>query len=205
MLAAPRPLVLAVAALVSVASCGDSTAPNGPLTAEEARELAAQMGASFVGDLSSSAASAVGGGATFNAIPAPFSFSVDLNVECPRGGTARLTLDMTGTIDEATESLTADLTGTQRPNNCGYPVHGKTISTTGSLTVNAHVEIENGLPVGTHTVSLVGEFDWRASDGRRGTCTVNYNATANYTANVATVSGNFCGSTIDFTGPLTTS
>jgi hypothetical protein len=198
-----RPLAVAVAALFSAAACSDSTAPRGSLTAEETSELALQMGAHFASDFSGSAASASAGGAQLNAIPAPFNLSVDVNVPCPRGGNTRLTATISGTIDEAAESVNADVSGTERPKDCGYDVHGKTIWTTGSLTATAHVEVVNGVPVGTHTASLVGEFSWRTSDGRRGFCTVNYNATANYTTHVATVNGNFCGSTIQFTGPLT--
>jgi hypothetical protein len=203
---AARRLPLAVvlgAALLSAAACSDSTAPNGPLTPEETSELALQMGVHFGAGFSGSAASASAGGARFNAIPAPFSRSIDVSVPCPEDGTTRLTATIEGVIDEETESITADVSATQRPDDCGYDIHGKTIRVTGSLTATAHVEIVNGVPVGTHTASLAGEFSWRASDGRRGTCVVNYNATANYTTNVATVNGNFCGSTIQFTGPLT--
>jgi hypothetical protein len=196
--------LVAGAALLSAAACSDSTAPKGSLTPEETSELALQMGANFAAGFSTSAASASAGGARFNAVPAPFSVSVDVNVPCPHGGSTRLTATVSGTVDHATESVNANVTGTHKPNDCGYDVHGKMIRTTGSLTATAHVEVVNGVPVGTHTASLVGEFSWRASDGRRGTCAVNYNATANYETNVATVNGNFCGSTIQFTGPLTT-
>jgi hypothetical protein len=134
----------------------------------------------------------------------PISASVDFTVRCPRGGSARITGTVDGIVDDETESATIDVSATQRPNDCGYQVHGKTIWTTGLLTANAHVEVANGLPVGVHTASLVGEFSWRANDGRRGSCTVDYSASANYTSNVSTVNGNFCGSTIQFSGPLTT-
>jgi hypothetical protein len=206
MFAARRPFAVIVgAALLSVAACSDSTAPNGTLTPEETSELALQMGINFAADVPASAAAAGAGGASFNAIPAPFSVNVDdVNVPCPRGGNTRITATVSGTIDEATESANLNVSGTQRPNDCGYDVHGKTIRITGSLTATAHVEVANGLPVGTHTASLAGEFSWRASDGRRGSCSVNYNATANYTTNVAAVNGNFCGTTIQVTGPLTT-
>ena len=200
-----RPLALLVgAALLTAVACSDSTAPNGTLTPEETRELALQMGVTFADGLSGSAAASSAGGPRFNAIPAPFSGSVDFTVPCPRGGNTRVTGTFSGTVDESTESATVDVSATTRPNDCGHDVHGKIIRVTGSLTATAHAEIANGVPVGTHTASLVGEFEWRASDGRRGTCAVNYNATANYTTNVATVTGNFCGSTIQFTGPLTT-
>jgi hypothetical protein len=198
-----RPLALVLGAGVfAVAACSDSTGPNGPLTNEELNELALQMGVGLSSDFASSPALAPQG-VRFNAIPAPISASVSFTVDCPRGGDARIEASLNGTVDDQTESMKLDVSATQRPRNCGYPVHGKTVRVTGTLTANAHVEIENGLPVGTHTASLVGEFDWRADDGRRGHCSVNYSASANYTTNVATVNGNFCGATIQVSGPLT--
>lgn len=198
------PVTLALGALLlTAAACSDSTGPNDSLTPEEISELALQMGVGLSSDFASPSVSTTDG-VRLNAIPAPISVSVDFTVPCPRGGNARITGTVDGTIDHETESATIDVSATHRPNDCGYDVHGKTIRTTGSLTANAHAEIENGLPVGIHTASLAGEFSWRASDGRRGSCSVNYSATANYTTNVATVNGNFCGSTIQISGPLTT-
>jgi hypothetical protein len=201
-LRSPLALVLG-AALLAAAACSDSTGPNGSLTPEELNELALQMGVGLSSDLTSSAA-VTSDGARLNAIPAPLSASVDFTIRCPRGGTARITGSIDGTFDEATQSAVIDVIATQRPNDCGYNVHGKPIRTTGELTAKAHVEIEDGLPVGIHTASLVGEFSWRTSDGRRGSCSVDYSATANYKANASTVNGNFCGATMHFTGPLTT-
>jgi hypothetical protein len=208
-------LVAAAAFLVGPAACSDSTAPNGTMTPEEARELALQMGLHLSGGASASAASAsaasaAAGDAQLNAVPAPFEYSVtDVEVPCPRGGntlvsaTIEGTYDDKGTFDEVDDGFVADLSGTQRLNNCGYEVHGKTFRLTGSLTMTAHVETDNGLPVGTHTASVTGEFTWRASDGRRGTCAVSYNATADYTTDRARVNGTFCGATVQFDGPLT--
>jgi hypothetical protein len=205
MIAVRRRLALVIGTvLVSAAACSDSTAPNDSLTPDETSELAFQMGAHLSGGLSESASSSVAGGPLLNAIPEPFSGTVNATVPCPRGGITRVTGTVNGTFDAATKTGTVNVTATNRPDDCGYDVHGKTIRVSGSLTATAHAEIENGLPVGTHTASLVGEFNWRASDGRRGTCSVNYSATANYDTNVASVSGNFCGSTVQFTGPLTT-
>lgn len=199
-----RPIGLALGAgLLAVVACSDSTGPNGSLTPEEINELAVQMGVGLSSDLLGSPALAPGG-ARLNAVPAPISASIDFTVRCPRGGNTHISASIDGTIDDATQSATLDVTATQEPDDCGYPVHGKTVRLSGSLTANAHVEVQNGLPVGVHTASLVGEFDWRTNDGRRGSCTVNYSATANYTSKVSTVSGNFCGATVQFSGPLTT-
>lgn len=197
----PLALVLG-AGLLTAAACSDSTGPNGSLTPEELNELALQMGVGLSSDLTGSAA-VTPNGVRLNAVPTPISASVDFTIRCPHGGTARITGSIEGTFDEATESAILDVSATQRPNDCGYDVHGKPIRATGMLTANAHVEVENGEPVGTQTASLVGEFSWRTSDGRRGSCSVNYSASANYTTKVSTVNGSFCGATIRFSGPLT--
>jgi hypothetical protein len=206
-----RPLgLVASAALLAAAACSDSTAPNDQLSREEATELARQMGVPFSSPISASWAAASINEARRNAADDPFTFSFDVEVRCERGGTARVTATAQGDIDESMESMNVDLQGTYTPNDCGQRVHDVTIWTSPvagderSLTATAHVETRNGLPVGVHTATLVGRFRWRSSDGREGTCTVNYTATANYTTRRAVVNGNFCGSTISFDGPLTT-
>jgi hypothetical protein len=204
MLAAlPRRLTLVIgAALLTAAACSDSTGPVGSLTPEETNELARQMGVGLTADLAASA-SASADGPRLSAVPEPLDGDFTVTAPCPRSGRTRITGSVDGTFDYETESGVIDVTATQTPEDCGFDVHGKVIRVTGSLTATAHVELANGLPVGTHTATLVGEFSWRASDGRRGSCSVNYTATANYTTNVGTVNGTFCGTSIQVTGPLT--
>jgi hypothetical protein len=204
MLARSRPLALVFgAALLSAAACSDSTGVKGSLTAAESRALAIQMGTHMARGLSGSASAASAGGAQLNATPAPFSLSVNFEVLCPKGGKTRLKAAFSGQIENSTQSITADATGTNEPNDCGFDVEGKTIWVTGLLTSNAHVDVVNGVPVRENRASLEGSFRWRSSDGRSGNCDVAYTAKANYTTNVADVTGNFCGASIQFTGPLT--
>jgi hypothetical protein len=208
MTALRQPLTLTlVAALLSAAACSDTTAPNGSLTADEISELAVQMGQHFASAFSGSAALASKGQAQSSAIPATIKVNVNLDVPCPRGGTSHVAAMVDAVVDDATESVTADVTGSQALNDCGFDLKGKdvgakTIWVTGTLRSTAHAQVVNGLPVGEQRASLDGSFSWRASDGRRGSCDVNYAANADYTTNVATVNGNFCGQTIQVTAPL---
>jgi hypothetical protein len=198
------PFVLA-AALLS-AACSDATAPDSVLTADESSELAVQMGRHLSGGLAAATASAAPAPATgvsFNAVPVPFSVAVKVRLPCPKEGFTQLTATTSGVVDEATQSVTADVTGTNRLSNCGLDVHGQTFRITGELTARAHAVIKNGVPVGEQTASLEGTFRWRAEDGRHGRCTIQYSASANYTTNVALVNGNFCGTTISVTAPIT--
>ena len=209
MIAPHRPLTLTLAAtLLAAAACSDTTAPKGGLTSDELSELAVQMGAHFASAFSGSAALASKGQAQSSAIPATIKVNVNLDVPCPRGGTSHVAAAVNAVVDEATQSVTADVTGSQAPNDCGFDVKGKgekgkIIWVTGTLTSTAHARVVNGVPVGEQRATLDGSFSWRASDGRRGSCDVSYVASANYTTNVATVNGNFCGQTIQVTAPLT--
>ncbi len=201
----PAALFLA-AALLSTAACSESTGPRGSLTTAELTELAAQMGAHFATSFSGSAAAFSRGDASLAAAGVPFSFKVNVNVPCPRGGRTGVIAELTGDIENGGQTFTADAEGTHTPNECGFDVEGKTIWVSGTLTTAAHVAIVNGFPKGVQRASLEGSgLSWRTSDGRSGTCqSINYLAKADYDNNRAEVNGNFCGSTIAFTGPLTT-
>jgi hypothetical protein len=210
-MSAPRRRSLAVllgAALLSAAACSDSTAPDDHLTADEANELAARIGLQLFGEsggfLSFVRRSNSLGGEGSAAVPQPFNVSVETDVPCIRSGRAHLVVTLKGVLDEVAESMTADVDGTYVPNNCGILVHRKLFRISGSLSLGAHFEVAHGLPVGTHTATMKGNFTWRATDGRMGTCAIDFASSANYTTRVATVNGSFCGSTIQFTGPLTT-
>ena len=194
------------ASLFSAAACSDATAPDSALTADESSELAVQMGRQLSSGFAAATASAAPAPTTrasFNAIPVPFSVVVNIKVACPKGGNTQLTATTSGVVDEATQSVTADVTGTSRPSDCGLDVHGNRFRITGELTARAHAVVKNGVPVGEQTASLEGSFRWRADDGRHGKCTVQYSASANYTTNVAVVNGNFCGTTVSVTAPIT--
>ena len=201
-----RRSLAALAALVVVASlgCNDSTSPRGHLSQDEMNMLALELGVASTSTLPA-AASADRIVAESNTVPAPVSLSVDITVPCPKGGQKHLKASVNGTIDGATKSVVADLSSELTPQNCAFRTKENiTVTVNGdpNLTSTAHVETQNGLPVGVHTATTKGGFTWSTSDGRTGSCKVDYSATADYTNNKANVNGNFCGSTITFSGPL---
>jgi hypothetical protein len=193
--------VVLTTALLSAAACSDSTGLRGSLTPQESRALAMQIGAHMAASFSRPAS--LVSGVQLNAIPAPIGGSVNFEVPCPLGGKTRLKASVNGLVDVATNSITADATGSNEPTNCGFEVEDETVWITGLFTSKAHVDVVNGLPVRENWATLDGNFTWRSSDGRSGECDVAYTARANYATNVATVTGNFCGATMSFTGPLT--
>jgi hypothetical protein len=204
MLCRRSPLLALGATLVMAAACSDSTGLNGTLTAEERSELALQVGAlarsSF---MASGTASRAADGLSARTVPVPFRFAIDVTVPCPRGGNSRVTGEASGTVDNASNSIVAEADVTHRPNDCGVDVHGKTFRISGVLTTEANVRVENGVPIGTQTATLTGNFDWESAGRGSGTCAVSYSASVNYQDNKAVVTGNFCGSTISYEGPLT--
>jgi hypothetical protein len=199
--------IAAIAALTFATACDDtSTGTSGDrLTESEAAFLASTLGTQSSAAASSRVSSISADVAARSSVPSPFNFSLETTVPCPLGGNSRVTASMSGMIDQAAHSLTADLAGSLAPSGCILRSRegvSFTISGTPGLSSDAHVDFTNGQPTGVHTASLEGSFNWTASDGRSGACSVDYAATANYTSNEASVNGDFCGSRVTFTGPL---
>jgi hypothetical protein len=71
-----------------------------------------------------------------------------------------------------------------------------------NLESTAHIVTANSLPVGPLTFGGKGKFNWNASDGRAGSCTVDYTMSLDYTAQHAVVSGSFCGTRLEYNGPM---
>jgi hypothetical protein len=204
----PSRLALASLALAATAACGGerATAPaaDRSLNASESAALAAYIDGTATAAVGQTPARALGADAS--AVPAPFQFSVkDLSLDCPSGGTIQVTASISGQIDVATGSMTVETSGTQTPRACAFPADKTTLTITGtpSVTHTAKLTIVNGQPSGVQTATAKGGLDWSAADGRKGSCSLDYTSTADFTAKRVTVKGTVCGSTIDYTGPLT--
>ena len=192
-------------ALSLVACGGDSTSPHGTLSADESAALAMQMASTVQGSAATSAASSMSRHIDgLNLASAPVSLNLDTTVPCPLGGDTHLTLAVSGTVDQTAQTATLDLTGTNAPHECGYHVKQVDVHVTGnpSLTQTAHVAVDHGQPVGTQSFTAGGGFTWSTNDGRSGSCTIAYTASANYSTNTVNVHGSVCGTTIDYTGPI---
>ena len=192
--------------LLALAACGgDSTGPKGTLTSDEKAELAMQLMSTVQAQAATSAGAQMSRHVDgLNLSAAPVSLNIDTTVPCPLGGQTHLTLSVTGSVDQQAQTATLDLTGTNAPQDCGYHVKHVDVHVTGnpSLTQTAHVSVDHGQPVGAQTFTAGGGFSWSTNDGRSGSCTLDYTATANYTTNTVTVHGSVCGTTIDYSGPI---
>ena len=164
-----RALAGALATLSILAACSDATGSSGDaLTAEESAFLAMTLGSqtgAAAGMSRASITSRQSMSASATSVPSPFQFSLETTVPCPLGGSARVSAAMTGTVDQATQSLTADLDGSLAPAGCIVRSEkgvSFTLTGTPSLASEAHVAFVDGRPSGEHTASLAGGFSWSA-------------------------------------------
>ena len=198
-------VALCAAAVVALGACsGDSTGPRSRLSTEEASVLAMQLNMTLTEAMPTTYAAARIG-ANGSLAPEQISMSVDRSVACPMGGESHVIASLAGTVDNDTQSMDVNLTGSQSPANCGFDVNGVTFHTNGdpSLVSTAHIVMANGLPTGTLSFSGKGKFNWTADDGREpGSCSVDYIMTLNYTTQRAVVHGSFCGAKLDYDGPM---
>ena len=191
--------------VAAAAACSDATGPKNSLTKDESMDLAAQLGDAIAGSPTSAS------GPSFNRVPlgasastAPTTTTVHLSAEslpCPQGGTTTITVDINATIDATTHSMTADVSGTNAPQDCGFFAQHHVVFVTGtpSITTTAHVEVTNGVPTGVQTVTGKGSFDWKTKDGRSGSCQIDYTVSHDFTAHTKSITGTFCGTTLQVT------
>lgn len=200
---------VAAGVLMALAACGggDATAPAAAtnLRADEAAQLAVELGMALSSATAAPATGTSAGGVAASVAAVPFSHSVSMTVPCPRGGSTKLTGSATGDYDATAQKLVMDVTATQEPQECGVLVKQVTFTTSGApnLASSAHMEFTAGTQAGKFTSSTKGGFSWKASDGRSGSCTVDYTSSADFTAKTVKVTGSFCGTALDYSGSFT--
>lgn len=195
--------------LVAAAACSEVTGPSGVLNADQSAALAVQLGTPITTTASGSsgiAADLIPSGASY----AASSWSITLankSVPCPQGGTTTVSIDGSGTVDQTTHSLQANITGSQQPNQCGFMTKGKVVvlTATSPITTTVALNIVNGVPVGLQTVTVNGNFSYTLNGGASQSCSVDYTAASDYTKNTSTVTGTFCNTTLNYSGPIPSS
>jgi hypothetical protein len=189
-------LIATVAALVaslSVGACGsrDATGPTISLSLEEVYALANELG----GVMNSMSLSLrASGSSAFSILPGPgFSAAgpITSTARCPGGGTASATGSYSGTT-----TVTADVTLTYSGCKTAHYV------TSGSVRASASATSTETTASGQATVG--GTLRVTASDGRSGTCEVDFTATGSASASQAnrpafTISGAACGANVSGT------
>ncbi|MDB4952422.1 MAG: hypothetical protein JWM27_5071 [Gemmatimonadetes bacterium] len=194
------------AALLAAAACSDSTTAvrTDGMTADEARSLVSALDGATVGALGvpsgpwfSRSADGLSPAAGLSTADLPF----DRTGACPSGGTLRVAGHTAISYDPATRNGTLEVTATSTPAACaGTAKDGAVIALTGkpSTLIHATASATGGVP-GTLTVTQKGAFAWTRSTGGSGTCNVDLTTVANPTTQSATVTGDFCGVSVNVT------
>ena len=195
--------------ILAIAACDSSTGLSANISQADANKLAADMdavstlgtsdfglGASFsVGVDGSGAAS------TTTLAPTTFNNTFDVTKPCPKGGTVEIEGTINGTGDRTTHSLTVDANATRTDTDCAFEArNGGTITVNGNpnIAYTGHLNIVNGAFVGLQTQKHEGSFKW-ARTGGSGTCDVDVTSSFDPATHTVTVTGNFCGHTINVT------
>ncbi len=185
-----------VLGLVFCAACGrETTAPAGQLTPGQAQQLATSM-AGMAG--SAAAVSLIAS----RSATTPFNLQYTTTFNCPGGGTLTPDINLSGGYDQQARSMYADVTGKETAASCASTVDGQKVTVSGTFDLTGHAAVSGGQPEGAQTFTVKGSFDWKAADGRRGTCSLDLAASADITGKSASITGSLCGHAVDFTGAL---
>lgn len=200
-------LICSAAILLAVAACNSSTDLSTSISASAAAKLAASMdassslGAADFGLGATVAIRAAGSGATAAATAAvAINNTFSVTKQCPQGGNVVIAGTIVGTGDQTTRSLTVDANATRTDAGCAFQTDDGVLTLNGSpnLVYKGHLNIVNGLLSGLQTQSHKGSFTW-SRPGGSGTCDVDVSSSYDPATRIATVTGTFCGKTINVT------
>ena len=200
-------LVGSAALVLAVAACDSSTGLSGGLSQADANQLAADMDAvSTLGTsdfgLGASFSVNVGSGSAAATVSAPIAINNQFTVtkQCPEGGQVVIAGSVVGTGDRTTHNLTLETNATRTDTNCAFQTRNGVLTINGNpnLTYKGNLNIVNGLPSGVQTQTHKGSFTW-ARVGGSGTCDVDLTSSFDPATHTATVTGTFCGRTVNVT------
>jgi hypothetical protein len=198
----------ALLAALAVVSCGNPSSTGDRLTEAEAAELAAAVAqAGFLG---------APGGFGPQHSPAEPSDRVTVTINetnsCEAGGTAALSGSVTVEFNQQTGSGTMVYDYTMTPSNCALRTgSGRVFTLSGDPNLSVKGQLNLSQTSWRGSVNYGGGFRWRSDDGRAGACRVSMQATYDFTfsetsvTGTATVSGDFCGHSVNRTGTVTVS
>lgn len=200
-------LSCSVGLLLAVAACSSSTDLATTISQSAATNLAASMdagsslGAADFGLGTMVAIRAAGSGATA-AVTAPSAINNTFSVtkQCPLGGTVVIAGTIVGTGDQTTRSLTVAANATRTDAGCAFQTEDGVLTLNGNpnIAYTGNLNIVNGMLTGLQTQTHKGSFKW-ARPGGSGTCDVDLSSSYDPATHIATVTGTFCGKTINVT------
>jgi hypothetical protein len=191
---------LLLVAPLALGACSESTGPNAivGLTRDEAVMIAAAVSGSWEGTAQQRRVSNPDG---VSLVPVTVTQQAEISAPCPNGGTATLAWTATVTGDDETQSLMIDIDGHHTPSHCAY-THGNvviTIHADAPLNFSSYLNVVNGAATEPYRASVDGAFSWTTSDGRSGTCSVDYEETLNFALQQHRLQGSVCGFTVNQT------
>lgn len=185
--------VLACAAALALAACGDPVSTGDPLTAEEASFLAEEIAGPSFDTMGGTTQPQAAGPAGASTAQPPFAFNFNASDSCDGGGTVTVSGTIGGNIDDAgTGTLAIDIT--EVFTNCRVTRNTQEfiVSSDPNIELSGDFRFENGAPVGNQQFGFEGAFTWQSGE-RSGGCQVEFSATFNPTTESGTVSGKVCG------------
>ena len=195
-------MVALIGAGLALGACSDTSGPTGDrLSRAEALQLAAQVLAST--EMAASGSLETGGAQAPATAGPPVNFTQEHESThpCASGGEVAVQFVLSGSYDEDTNSLQADLDGSHVHNDCAFPQSGLTMVVSGEPSIGFSVSVgaTNGVPSQPFTFALDGGFRWELSDGRAGTCLLDLSAVTDFAEQQRTIQGAVCGHTISDT------
>ncbi len=202
-------LVCSAALVLAVAACDQSTGLSGGLSQADANQLAADMDAvstlgtsDFGLGASFSVSVAPGSGSAATATSAPIAINNQFTVtkQCPQGGQVVIAGSVVGSGDRTTHDLSLETNATRTDTNCAFQTRDGVLTLNGNpnIAYKANLNIVNGLLSGVQTQTHKGSFTW-ARVGGSGTCDVDLTSSFDPATHTATVTGTFCGHTVNVT------
>ena len=105
-----------------------------------------------------------------------------------------------GTGDRTTHNLTLEANATRTDTNCAFDTRDGVLTLNGNpnIAYKGNLNIVNALLSGVQTQTHKGSFTW-ARVGGSGTCDVDLTSSFDPATHTATVTGTFCGHTVNVT------
>jgi len=202
-------MLCSAALVLAVAACDQSTGLSGSLSQADANELAADMDAvstlgtsDFGLGASFSVSVAPGSGSAAATVSAPIAINNQFTVtkQCPQGGQVVIAGTVVGSGDRTTHDLSLETNATRTDTNCAFQTRDGVLTLNGNpnIAYKANLNIVNGLLSGVQTQTHKGSFTW-ARVGGSGTCDVDLTSSFDPATHTATVTGSFCGHTVNVT------
>lgn len=201
-----RTLIVAALAVTGLTACQDVVGTSGDLSRDEAIQIADGMATSSfdaTGTVASADASTTDGTLLIYADPITSSTQFTITRPCLLGGQVVREGTRDRVWDRQAHTGFSDLSLTKTHEDCTRPFRDTDVTVTlngaPNVAVQAHHEWAAGQRSGLQTLSMEGAIDWRTSDDRSGTCTIDLDISFDPDTHTRTVVGTACRTTIDMT------